>query len=450
MSLAMVYLAAGKGTRMCSDIPKVLHPLGQVPMLAHAMKAGKALDPERSVVVVGHGAEAVRKSVLKIDPTAEIVLQNEQLGTGHAIAQTRAVLRDFKGDICVLYGDTPFIQPKTLRDMCDARQSADIVVLGFEAQDPGRYGRLVVSADGTLERIVEYKDATDEEKRITLCNSGMMMGASESIFALLAMLTNDNASGEYYATDIPALGRAHGLKSVVVRGDEIQALGINSRSELARAEAFFQNHKRQEVMENGVTLFDPQTVYFSLDTIISQDCVIEPNVVFGPGVSVGKNVTIKSFSHIEGARISNGATIGPFARLRPGTDLGQEAKVGNFVEVKNAKVEDGAKINHLSYVGDASVGTKANIGAGTVTCNYDGVLKHRTDIGAGAFIGSGSMLVAPVKIGEDAMIGSGSVITKDVESEALGVARARQINKEGFAAKFRKMLLSRKKNMNNV
>lgn len=447
MALAVVYLAAGKGTRMKSDLPKVLHPVGSAPMMAHAMQAAGALEPDRSVVVVGHGADQMRQAVTKLNPDAEVVLQEEQLGTGHAVAQAKDALGDFEGDLLILYADTPFVMPNTLRAMLTKRQSADLVVLGFETQNPARYGRLVTSGEDRLERIVEFKDANDAEKAITLCNSGMMVGDCQAMLSMLGDLTNDNASGEYYLTDLPGLAKERGLMSAAVRGDESEAMGINTRAELAAAEAFFQKRRAAEVMAQGVTLIDPTSVFFSLDTELGQDCIIEPNVFFGPGVKIAPNVHIKAFCHIEGTEIAQGAIIGPFARLRPKTCVEEGAKIGNFVEVKNLSLGKGAKINHLTYVGDATVGAAANIGAGTVTCNYDGVLKHRTEIGDGAFIGSGSMIVAPVHIGANAMTASGSVITQDVPDEALALGRARQENKPGFATKLRKILQERKKKL---
>lgn len=438
MSLALVILAAGQGTRMNSDLPKVLHPIAQAPMLAHAMAAGGALAPERIVVVAGHGAERVRAAAQDIDPAAEVVIQDRQNGTAHAVMQARAPLAGFTGDAIVLYGDTPFVSAETLARMRAARGSADIVVLGFEAADPGRYGRLVMDGDA-LERIVEYKDATDQERAISLCNSGLIAADAGLLFELVEAVGNDNAAGEYYLTDIVALARQRGLRSAVVTCPEEETLGVNSRAELAAADRVFQTRARAAALENGITLMAPETVYFAFDTVIGRDSVIEPNVVFGPGVTVESGATIRAFSHLEGCHVSRGAVIGPYARLRPGAELAEDVRVGNFVEIKNATVDTGAKINHLTYIGDAHVGAGANIGAGTVTCNYDGVAKHHTEIGADAFIGSSTMLVAPVTVGAGALTASGSVITRDVEAGALAIGRAPQQNKPHWAERLREL-----------
>lgn len=436
MDIALVILAAGKGTRMNSDLPKVLHPIAHAPMLAHAMTAGAALEPQRTVIIAGHGAEAVAAMVAETDETAQVVIQAEQLGTGHAVAQARAALDGFDGDVVVLFGDTPFLRPDTLDRMIAARGAHDLVILGFDTADPAaRYGRLIV-ANGQLEKIVEYKDATPEERAISFCNSGLMACDAATLFELVAEIGNDNAQGEYYLTDIVELAQARGLSVTAVKCDEAETLGINSRADLAAADAVFQARARAELMENGVTLMAPDTVYLAFDTVIGRDTVIEPNVVFGPGVTVESGATIRAFCHLEGCHVSRGATIGPFARLRPGAELAEEVHIGNFVEIKNAQVAEGAKINHLTYIGDAEIGARSNIGAGTITCNYDGVMKHRTVIGADAFIGSDTMLVAPVTVGDGAMTATGSVITRDIEPGALAVARTRQDNKPGFARKF--------------
>lgn len=443
MNIALVILAAGRGTRMNSDIPKVLHPVGQAPMLAHALRAGTRLDPERIVVVAGHGGEAVARIVRELDDRATVTFQHEQLGTAHAVAQARPALEGFSGDLVVLYGDTPFLQGATLERMLAARAGYDLVVLGFEAADPGRYGRLVMR-DGSLERIVEYKDATDEERAITFCNSGLMACNAELLFDLVSAVGNDNAAGEYYLTDVVELARRRGLSVTAVACDESETLGVNSRTELATAEATFQARARAELLANGVTLQAPDTVHLAFDTVIGRDAVIEPHVVFGPGVTVESGALIRAFSHLEGCHVSRGAVIGPFARLRPGTELAEEVRIGNFVEIKNAVIDAGAKINHLSYVGDASVGARSNIGAGTITCNYDGVMKHRTEIGSDVFIGSDTMLVAPVKLGDGAMTATGTVVTRDVEPGALAIARAPQLNKPGRARKLMDMLRAKK------
>ena len=432
MANAVIILGAGLGTRMNSDLPKVLHPIAGAPMLVHAMQAAMVLDPLRCVVVAGYEAAQVQKAALAHDPDVTVVVQAEQLGTGHAVAQAQAALADFVGDALVLYGDTPFIRPDTLEAMIEARQTHDIVVLGFEAEEPARYGRLILK-DGQLDRIVEYKDATDDERAVTLCNSGVIAADAATLFDLVAAIGNDNAAGEYYLTDIIAIARARGLTATVVECAEAETLGINSRFELAQAEALFQNAARMTALDDGVTLIAPETVYFAYDTVIGRDAVIEPNVVFGPGVTVESGATIRAFSHLEGCHVSRGAIVGPYARLRPGAELAENTRVGNFVEVKNAVIAEGAKVNHLSYIGDADIGPRSNIGAGTITCNYDGVSKHHTTIGADVFIGSNTMLVAPVSVGDAAMTASGSVITRDVPAGDLAVARARQDNKAGFA-----------------
>jgi bifunctional UDP-N-acetylglucosamine pyrophosphorylase/glucosamine-1-phosphate N-acetyltransferase len=443
MSIALVILAAGKGTRMESDLPKVLHPIAQVPMLVHAMRAGAALEPDRVVIVAGHGAQAVSAVAEAEDERAEIVVQAEQLGTAHAVDQARAALNGFSGDVVVLYGDTPFLQPETLERMIAARKTRDLVVLGFQAADPARYGRLLTDGDALL-GIVEYKDATEAERAITLCNSGLIACDAATLFDLIAAVGKDNAAGEYYLTDIVALARGRGLSAAVVTCEEAETMGVNSRGELAAAEAVFQSRARADLLAAGVTLMAPDTVYLAQDTVIGRDTVIEPHVVFGPGVTLESGATIRAFSHLEGCHVSRGATVGPYARLRPGAELAENTRVGNFVEIKNAQVAEGAKINHLSYIGDATVGAAANIGAGTITCNYDGVMKHQTTIGAGAFIGSNTMLVAPVTVGDRAMTATGSVITRDVEADALAVARAKQDNKPGRARKLFEMLKARK------
>ncbi len=435
MATALIVLAAGQGTRMNSDLPKVLHPLGGVPLVVHAMASGSAVSPEKTVVIAGHKAELVEPAVLAYDPDATIVRQTEQLGTGHAVLQAAGALDGFDGDAIVVFGDTPFVSPETIAKMAKARtDGSDIVMLGFQAADPGRYGRMVVR-DGQFERIVEAKDASPEELAITLCNGGLVAADAATLFDLLKTIGNDNASGEYYLTDIIAAGRDRGLSASVVTCDEAETLGINTRAELARAEALFQTRKRAEALENGVTLIAPDTVFFAFDTVIGRDAVIEPNVVFGPDVTVESGATIRAFSHLEGCHVSRDAIVGPYARLRPGAELAEGAKVGNFVEVKNAMIHEGAKVNHLSYIGDASIGARSNIGAGTITCNYDGFMKHHTEIGEGAFIGSNTMLVAPVTVGNEAMTATGSVINKTVPDGALALARARQETKPGMARK---------------
>ena len=434
MQLALIILAAGQGTRMNSELPKVLHKVAGSPLLHHALHAGLTLDPAKIVVVAGHGAEEVSKSTLAFAPEAQVVLQEEQKGTGHAVDQARAALEGFKGDAIVLYGDTPFIRSETLEAMIEARQTSDVVVLGFHAKDPGRYGRLILEGD-KLARITEIKDATEEELAITLCNSGVICAKSEVLFELISKIGNQNASSEYYLTDIVEIANQSGLTAKVVVCDEAETLGVNTRAQLAEAEATFQARARAEALENGVTLTAPETVYFALDTVIGRDAIIGPNVIFGPRVTIESGAEIKAFCHLEGCHVSRGADVGPFARLRPGAELAEFVHIGNFVEVKNAILDEGVKVGHLTYIGDADIGENTNIGAGTVTCNYDGVMKHRTKIGKNAFIGSSTMLVAPVQVGDFALTGSGSVITEDVPAEAVALGRAKQVNKAGLATK---------------
>lgn len=445
MPVAAIVLAAGQGTRMNSDLPKVLHTLAGAPLLAHALRAARSLDPERIVLVTGHGGDAVAAAARAIDSDIAVVVQEEQKGTGHAVQQAEAALAGFAGDVVVLYGDTPFVRSETLEAMLAARgEGAAVVVLGFEAADPGAYGRLVTGAEG-LEAIVEARDATPEERAIRLCNSGFMAADAGTLFALLAEVRPDNAKGELYLTDVVKHARARGLRAAAITCPETETLGVNSRTDLAAAEAAFQARARTEAFENGITLTDPATVWFALDTVIGRDVTIGPNVVFGPEVTVESGATIHAFCHLEGCHVSRGARIGPFARLRPGAEIAEDAHIGNFVEVKNAIVEEGAKANHLAYIGDARVGRGANIGAGTITCNYDGVFKHRTEIGAGAFIGSNSALVAPVTIGDGALVAAGSVITEDVPAGALAVARGRQEVKPGLATRLMDRLRDLKK-----
>ena len=443
MSTAVVILAAGKGTRMQSDLPKVLHPLAQVPLLAHAIRSARFSDPDHMVIVAGHGFDRVVKAANTFAPDATVVEQTEQLGTGHAVAQAKSQLADFDGDVIVLYGDTPFISDTTIEAITAARANADLVVLGFHAADPGRYGRLVTQGD-RLERIVEFKDATDAERAITLCNSGVMAAKAQDLFAWIDQIDNSNASGEYYLTDCVAIAVSQGKTATVVLCDEAETLGVNSRAELAQAETAFQAKMRADMLENGVTLYAPESVYFSYDTAIGRDCLIEQNVVFGPDVTVESGATIRAFSHLEGCHVSRDAVVGPYARLRPGVELSEGVKIGNFVEVKNALIGEGSKVNHLSYIGDADIGKGSNIGAGTITCNYDGVMKHRTEIGDNVFVGSNTMLVAPVSLGNNSMTASGSVITKDVAATDLAISRAEQSNKKGMAVKLFEMLKKRK------
>lgn len=443
---AAIVLAAGMGSRMKSALPKVMHAIAGRSMVRHVLAALAEGAFAPVVVVIGPDMEQIARAVA---PHATVT-QRDRLGTGHAVLQAKEALAAFQGDILIAYGDTPFIGAATLRRMRAARCSENspgpapsVVVLGFSPADPGSYGRLVVGAVG-LERIVEAKDATPDELDVRLCNSGIMLCDAQALWKLLADVRPNNAKGEYYLTDIVGLARKAGLACGVVEGDTEELLGINSRVELAEAEQLFQRQFRRRVMENGATLTAPETVYFSADTKVGRDVEIGPFTVFGPGVVIDDNVTIKGFCHFEGAHLAAGAIVGPYARLRPGADIGKDAHVGNFVEIKNAKLEAGAKVNHLSYVGDARVGAKANVGAGTITANYDGFNKSHTDIGAGANIGSNSVLVAPVKVGDGAMTGAGAVVRKDVPADALALNSARQENREGFAAKYRRQKQAQK------
>ncbi|WP_298491955.1 bifunctional UDP-N-acetylglucosamine diphosphorylase/glucosamine-1-phosphate N-acetyltransferase GlmU [uncultured Maritimibacter sp.] len=434
--ISLIILAAGQGSRMNSDLPKVLHELGGQPLFAHALAAGNALAPARIVLVAGHGAEAVTKAAKALDDEIEVVLQTERLGTAHAVDQARDALAGQSGDVIVLYGDTPFVTTETLEAMQAARAGgADVVILGFDAADPKRYGRLVMDGKELI-RIVEYKDASEDERAITLCNSGVLAANAATLFELIAQVGNENASGEYYLTDVVAVARANGLRAEAVTCDEAETLGINTREELAAAEAQLQALKRAEAFENGVTMTAPETVFFAADTFVGRDAVIEPNVVFGPGVTVESGARVRAFSHLEGCHVSQGGVIGPYARLRPGAELAENVKVGNFVEIKNADIAAGAKVNHLTYIGDASIGERTNVGAGTITCNYDGVFKHRTTVGADVFVGSNTMLVAPVTIGDGAMTATGTVVTSDVEAGAMVIGRSPQQVKPGFATRF--------------
>ena len=434
MQVSVIVLAAGQGTRMNSDLPKVLHHVAAAPLLHHALSVAQALEPSRIVTVIGHGGEAVAASATAFNEAVETVVQDPQAGTAHAVAQAAPLLSDAPGEAIVLYADTPLIREETLRAMLEARAKHAVVILGFHARDPGRYGRLLTDGDQLL-AIREFKDATPEERAITLCNSGVVCAEARTLFSLIAEVKNDNAAGEYYLTDIVELARKRGLSAGVVLCDEAETLGVNTRAQLAEAEAAFQARARAEALDNGVTLTAPETVFFGLDTYVGRDAIIGPNVLFGPGVTVESGAEIKGFCHLEGCHISRGATVGPFARLRPGAELAEDVHVGNFVEIKNAILDEGVKVGHLTYLGDAHVGEFTNIGAGTVTCNYDGVMKHRTTIGKRAFIGSDTMLVAPVTVGDGALTASGSVITEDVPAEAIAIGRARQVTKAGLATR---------------
>ncbi|WP_394658913.1 bifunctional UDP-N-acetylglucosamine diphosphorylase/glucosamine-1-phosphate N-acetyltransferase GlmU [uncultured Novosphingobium sp.] len=442
--LAIVILAAGKGTRMKSDLHKVLHPIAGRPMLEHLLHSAARLDPQVQVVVAGHGRDQLETALAG---RAVIALQEPQLGTGHAVVQARQALEAFTGDILILYGDVPFVSEVTMRSMLDRLHQADappVVVLGFEPDDPLQYGRIVAEGD-RIDRMVEHKDATEEERLVGLCNSGLMAVRSQDLFALLDRVGNDNAQGEYYLTDIVNIANGDGRAcAVVITDDADEVAGINARGELAQAEARWQARRRQQAMADGATLVAPETVWFSWDTKIGRDVTIEPNVVFGPGVTIADGVTLHAFSHLEGATLEAGVSIGPYARLRPGAVLKAKSRVGNFVEMKNAVLGEGAKANHLTYLGDADVGPGANIGAGTITCNYDGYFKHRTVIGPRAFIGSNSALIAPVRIGADAIVGAGSAVSRDVADGELRLVRAEQLVKPGWADSFHDAMKKKK------
>ena len=442
-AVAAIILAAGRGTRMRSDLHKVLHPLAGRPMLLHLLAAVEALRPAKTVIIVGSQREQVEAAVAGTG--AEVVVQNPQLGTAHAVQQAQSALAGFDGAVLVLYGDVPLVETATLARMLAALvNDVAAVVLGFRPDDAAAYGRIIADDAGCIVKMVEYKDASAAERAVRLCNSGLLAVRARDLWPLLARVGNANAAGEYYLPDIIELASADGRVSRVVETDAAEVAGVNSRAELAPVEAAWQARRREAMMAAGVTLLDPATTYFAYDTEIGRDVTIEPGVFFGPGVRVGEGSTIHAFSHIEGATVGVGVEVGPFARLRPGAELGDRSKVGNFVEVKKTRLGVGAKANHLSYIGDADVGAGANIGAGTITCNYDGFLKYRTSIGAGAFIGSNSALVAPVTIGAGAIVAAGSVVTADVGSDALVLVRPPQVEKPGWAARFRAAMSARK------
>jgi bifunctional UDP-N-acetylglucosamine pyrophosphorylase / glucosamine-1-phosphate N-acetyltransferase len=448
--VAVVVLGAGLGTRMKSALPKVLHPVAGRPMVNHVLAAAAALQPERTVVVVGPGMDNL---VAAVAP-ARTAVQTQALGTAHAVLAAREALSGFPegkapADVVIVFGDAAMIAAQTLHDLVAARRSGDaaVAVLGVRVPGENRYGRLVTNARGDLERIVEFREANDAEKAINLYNSGMMSVDAHVLFELLDAVENKNAKSEFYLTDIIKISRDRGRQGTVLELDDPEDLiGADDRADLARFEAAMQRRLRARAMAGGASLIAPETVFLSWDTRIGQDVTIEPNVVIAPGVSIADNVTIRSFSHLEGAAVEQGAIIGPYARLRPGARIGKDAHIGNFVEIKNATVETGAKANHLSYIGDARVGAGANIGAGTITCNYDGYLKHHTDIGAGAFIGSNTALVAPVSVGDRAIVGAGSTITRDVAADAVAVERSQQVAHDGRAVSLREAKAAEKAN----
>lgn len=442
---AAIVLAAGKGTRMKSRTHKVLHPIAGRPMLNHLLATVDALQPTRKVVVVGAGRDQLEQA---LGGRADTCLQEPQLGTGHAVQQAEESLSGHTGDVLVLYGDVPFVKGETMRAMLDRLHAEDapkVVVLGFEPDEPGHYGRVIADADGRIEKMVEFKDASDEERACRLCNSGVMAARGADMFDLLRRVGNDNAQGEYYLVDIVNIANADGDTCAVISAEAPEEVtGINSRAELAAAEAQWQREQREHWMAEGVTLRAPETVFFSYDTELAPDVTIDPNVVFGPGVSVATGAHIKSFSHLEGARVGEGAQVGPYARLRPGAVMEKDSFVGNFVEMKKATLGEGAKASHLTYLGDAEVGAGANIGAGTITCNYDGYFKHKTVIGERAFIGSNSALIAPVRIGADAIVAAGSAVSRDVGDGDLRMVRGEQVVKPGWADRFHDAMKKKK------
>lgn len=432
-----IVLAAGLGTRMRSDLPKVMHSVGNLPLIGHVLKTLESAASDRVAVVVGPQMEDLEKLVRTLAPGASCHRQADRLGTAHAALAARSAMDEPAEDILVLFGDTPLITPGSVETVRNAlADGADVAVLGFEAADPFGYGRLLIR-DGVLHAIREEKDATDEERVIKFCNSGIMGFRGAIMRDLLEAIENDNANGEYYLTDAVEIANAKGLQVVAVSADEEDVQGINTRGQLAGCEAVFQKRMRIAAMENGVTLQAPETVFFSYDTVLEPDVTVEPNVVFGPGVTVASGARIRAFSHLEGAHVGAASIIGPYARLRPGAELSENVHIGNFVEIKNATIGTGAKANHLAYIGDARVGAGSNIGAGTITCNYDGFGKHRTDIGARSFIGSNSTLVAPVTLGDGVYVGAGSVVTENADADSLVIGRGRQTTKPGRAAAIR-------------
>ena len=443
MDTAVIILAAGKGTRMNSNRPKVLHEVGNFPLIAHCLKTAQTIKPHKILTVLGHGREEIKNVLENSDKSIEFVIQEAQLGTGHAVSVAIEELAEFDGNLIVLFGDTPFVSAKTMIKIETRSTQADLVVLGFHATDPSGYGRLITNNNELL-KIVEHKDANDQELALNLCNSGVMAGSSLLIKKLLKELDRDNKNNELYLTDCVHLAKARGLNCSYLVCDPKEALGINSLEQLSLAEKRFQENARTEALKIGIHLVAPETVFFSLDTEIGRDTIVEPNVIFGPGVTVGTGCTVKAFSYLEGCKVSNDCSIGPYARLRPGVDLSEGVKIGNFVEIKNSKVAENSKINHLSYIGDTEIGEHSNIGAGTITCNYDGVNKHRTVIGKNVFIGSNTMLIAPLTVGNNAMTGSGSVITKDIPADNLAIARSKQNNKNGGAKKLKSLLRNKK------
>lgn len=440
--LAVIVLAAGKGTRMKSDLHKVLHPIAGRPMLKHLLASLGELNPARQVIVAGDRREQIEAALA--GSGAEVVVQEPQLGTAHAALMAKDALADFDGLVLVCFGDVPFLSSATVARLCAALDGAKVAVLGFRPADTAAYGRVIADAAGTVAKMVEHKDASAEERAVNLCNSGVIVAHSADMWRLLEKVDDNNAAKEFYLPDVATHAIAEGARVAVVEADEAEVMGINSRAELADAESRWQQRRRKQAMDDGATLIAPETVWFAWDTKLGQDVLVEPNVFFGPGVSVADGVKIRANCHIEGASLATGVEVGPFARLRPGTVLEEKAKVGNFVEVKKATMGAGAKANHLSYIGDAEVGAGANIGAGTITCNYDGYFKYKTVIGERAFIGSNSALVAPVKIGADAIVAAGSAVTRDVAAGELRIVRGEQLVKPGWADRFHDAMKKKK------
>jgi len=443
MHKAAIILAAGAGTRMKSALPKVLHKIAGLAMLGHVIKALRGAGVERIVVVTSPSGQAVRDYAAAHG--CQSAVQEQQLGTGHAAASAREALKDFSGTLLIVNGDMPMVTASVIEDVVKAQAATGLALLACDFKDPAQYGRVLTTPDGFLDRIVEFKDADPQQRRITLCNGGCYAADAQKFFAWAAGLKNNNAQREYYLTDVPAIAKNEGVKCALAFADEVAVMGVNSRGELAEAEQVMQTRLRHAAMAAGVTMVSPQTVFLAHDTVLENDIEIDPFVVFGEGVTIRSGARIRSHSHLEGAEVAGGAIIGPFARLRPGAKIGADAHIGNFVEVKNTVIEKGAKANHLTYLGDARVGAGANIGAGTITCNYDGFTKAVTDIGAGAFIGSDTALVAPVKVGEGAITAAGSVITKDVAPDALAIARGALTEKPGWAKAFRERKRTEKK-----
>lgn len=438
-NLSIIILAAGKGTRMKSELPKVMHKVAGREMLNLVIDEAKALNPQNITIVVSNEMQSTQEKILKDHPEVKIsfVLQKERKGTAHAVSTGLENLKDLGEQLLILYGDTPLTSRLTMHKMVEKLDDFSLCILGFDDEEENAYGRLVIDVKGHLEKIVEFKDATDEERKIALCNSGVVAVDGQKIRNLLAKVNDDNAAGEFYLTDIVGIAGEMGLKRTFIKTELEEVLGVNSRFELAKIEAIKQQQLRKKMMDLGVTLTDPTSVYFSYDTKIGCDVVIHPNVFFGPKVHIEKNVEIKSFCHIEGAEIASGAVVGPFARIRPETKIAEDVRVGNFVEIKKSQIKRGAKVNHLSYIGDSEIGEDSNIGAGTITCNYDGYNKFKTKIGKNVFVGSNSALVAPIEIGDGAVIGAGSVITKNVETDDLAVSRGKQIVITEGGKKFR-------------